>query len=368
MRICFFGGYDRDHPRNRVILSGLQRCGAQVHLCHSCHPLKPVRALSLIGQYWRMRNQIDLILVGSSGHAYVPLAWVLSRLSRKPLVFDAFVSVFESWQEDSRKAQPAGLKGHYAFWLDRVSAFLADVVLFDTEEHAAYFRQTFGLSETRVKSLPVGAESELFAPGKRSRPDSFRVFFAGSFLPLHGVEVILQAAELLDAESGIVLEIVGDGEEQERVQCSGRRSNMVFRQRVPYPEYARILSQADVALGIFGTTAKAARVIPCKVYDALAAGVPLVTSDTPAVRRVLRHGQNALLVPPGDARALADAVLRLKWEPALGERLTREGLRTFNSLGKPEIVGKKLLLVCAGLSQAGRETIFGRSPKGNAPL
>ena len=68
---------------------------------------------------------------------------------------------------------------------------------------------------------------------------------------------------------------------------------------------------ADVCLGVFGTSGKAARVVPNKVYDALAAGRPLVTEDSRAARELLTDGRDALLVPAGDSADLAAALRRL---------------------------------------------------------
>ena len=89
---------------------------------------------------------------------------------------------------------------------------------------------------------------------------------------------------------------------------------------VDWVEYERLpeeLQRAGCALGIFGTSAKAGRVIPNKAFQALACGTPLVTADTPAARELLVDGESALLVPPGDAEALADAVRRLASDPEL---------------------------------------------------
>lgn len=90
---------------------------------------------------------------------------------------------------------------------------------------------------------------------------------------------------------------------------------------LPRAELDRRIAAADVCLGIFGVTAKAARVVPCKVHDALAAGKPLVTADSPAARALLRDGVDAVLVPPGDPGALAAALERLAGDAALRARL-----------------------------------------------
>jgi glycosyltransferase involved in cell wall biosynthesis len=89
------------------------------------------------------------------------------------------------------------------------------------------------------------------------------------------------------------------------------------------------MAASDVCLGIFGTSPKAQRVIPNKVFDALAVGRPVLTADTPAVREVLTHGETAWLCPPGDPAALAEALLALRSEEGTRRRLAERGHELF---------------------------------------
>ena len=76
---------------------------------------------------------------------------------------------------------------------------------------------------------------------------------------------------------------------------------------MPWVEYELLgeeLARAGICLGVFGRSEKAARVVPNKVYHAMAVGRPVITADTPAAREVLEHERTALLVPAGDAPAL----------------------------------------------------------------
>jgi glycosyltransferase involved in cell wall biosynthesis len=104
---------------------------------------------------------------------------------------------------------------------------------------------------------------------------------------------------------------------------------------------ARTLA-ADVCLGVFGRSEKAARVVPNKVYDALACGRPVVTADTPGARGLLHHGETALLTPAGDGDGLAAALRRLLEEGERG-RLGAAALRLYRRELTPSAVARTLL-------------------------
>ncbi len=157
-------------------------------------------------------------------------------------------------------------------------------------------------------------------------PDEpFTALFVGKLIPLHGLETILEAARL---DPRLRLRVIGDG--QLRPLLASRSANV---EHVPWVQYEALppeLHRAGCALGIFGTGAKAARVIPNKAFQALACGVPLVTADTPAARELLVDGESALLVPPGDAGALAEAIAQARGRPgarAAGRRRRPPGVR-----------------------------------------
>src|SRR5207244_8123632 len=83
------------------------------------------------------------------------------------------------------------------------------------------------------------------------------------------------------------------------------------RGEVPLASLPAELAAAALVLGVFGASRKAAMVVPNKVWQAAAAGRPLVTRDGPALREVLRPGEHCLACPPADPAARAEAVGRL---------------------------------------------------------
>jgi glycosyltransferase involved in cell wall biosynthesis len=97
---------------------------------------------------------------------------------------------------------------------------------------------------------------------------------------------------------------------------------------VPQAEVAREMARARVVVVPVRRTAMTLRhTSPLKAFEAMAAGRPLVMSDLPSSREIVREGETALLAPPGDAPALAAALLRLLNQPDLARRLSRNAWR-----------------------------------------
>jgi glycosyltransferase involved in cell wall biosynthesis len=120
-------------------------------------------------------------------------------------------------------------------------------------------------------------------------------------------------------------------------------SRVRFTGWLPTGQLGDVLRAHHLALGIFGTTPKAGRVIPSKVYDICAAGAAFVTADTPAIREVFTHLENAFLVPAGSPRHLADAILRLKSDPELRFRLAAAALKTGRAAFSQDRIGLQVL-------------------------
>jgi glycosyltransferase involved in cell wall biosynthesis len=150
---------------------------------------------------------------------------------------------------------------------------------------------------------------------------------------LHGLEHVVRAAHVLEGRGEDVrIDIAGRGDTARAIRQLanelGTRS-VRFLGRQPYADLPRLMADSHLCLGIFGTSAKAQRVIPNKVFDALAVARPVLTGDTAAAREVLVHGDNAYLCPPGDPDALADAITALKLDGDLRARIANRGHALF---------------------------------------
>src|SRR5215218_3995486 len=342
MRVLYFGTYERGYPRNAQVIACLRRAGVDVDERHapvwegSEHKfsagigtgLRLMRAeLSLLG---RVRSDFDALVVGYPGH----LDLLAARRARRggPVVFNPLVSLADTLVEDRRRFSPSSLPARALRAVDRAAFRLADLVVADTEAHAALFRE---LGARRVDVCLVGAEERVFTPGWR-QPAEFSALFVGKLIPLHGLETILEAARRAPE---LQIRVIGSGQREELLR--ERTANVDWRTWVEYERLPEELKGAGCALGIFGTTRKAQRVIPNKVFQALACGVPVITADTPAARELLRDGESALLIPPGDPDALVSALRNLAEQPGIARTIADEGLAAYRERASEAILGER---------------------------
>jgi glycosyltransferase involved in cell wall biosynthesis len=279
----------------------------------------------------RLPDRYDAVIVGYPGQIDIPAARRAARGA--PVVFNPLVSLSDTLVGDRGRFARGSLPSRTLRLIDRAALRAADVVVADTDANARFLAQLAGLD--RVETCFVGAEDAVF--GLTWRPASFtHALFVGKLIPLHGIDTILAAARLAPE---LPFRIVGSG--QLEALLDDRPENVEWIQWVEYGELRNEHGRAAVALGIFGTSSKAARVIPNKAFQALACGAPLVTADTPAARELLTDGEDALLVPPGDPAALADALRRLATDDEFRIRVGFAGLVTYRMRASEDILGHR---------------------------
>jgi glycosyltransferase involved in cell wall biosynthesis len=341
LRVLLVGTFDRDHSRNRTIRGLLERAGHDVEDCR-VELWGPVRYSKLggdrLGTAWRaavaygrlvIRSFVtpkpDAVMMLYPGHLDVLVLAPIWRARRVPVVFDPLISLRDTIVVDRKMHDASSMVGRVSLLIDRWSFRLSDRVLADTPQVADHYTELTGLDRRRLAVLWPGANEAVFGPPASGPGDPDRVLFYGSFIALHGIETIVRAAGLLEG-SGITVRIIGNGQEREAVEEIVRREqigNVELVGTVPLEDLPDEIRAAGICLGIFGTSAKADRVVPFKVFEYLAMGRPVVTGDTSAVRAAL-DGVVAT-VPPGDPEALAAAIRALRDDPEARGALARAG-------------------------------------------
>jgi glycosyltransferase involved in cell wall biosynthesis len=281
------------------------------------------------------RERFDAVIVGYPGHFDLPAA---KRLARgRPVLFNPLVSLHETLVEDRGRFRRGSSAAGVLRQIDRIALRRADLVVADTAQNAAYLAELGELPPAQLAVCFVGAEERLFRPGWQPARD-FHALFVGKLIPLHGLETILEAARLAPE---IPFRVVGSG--QLDAILHERPANVEWVEWVEYERLPEEYQRAGCALGVFATSPKTARVIPNKAFQALACGAPLVTADTPAARELLRDGESALLVPPGDPGALAAAVRRLAGDSRLARAVGDGGLAAYREHASEAVLGARWL-------------------------
>lgn len=335
MRIVYWGTYDLGKPRNRILLRGLRENDVEVIEIHA-DVWSGIEDKSGLAGGWRRLGVLlrwllrypplvarylsaprhDAVMVGYLGQIDVLVLWPFARLRGVPIVWDAFLSLYDTVVEDRRMLSPRHPAARGLFALEWLACRAADRIILDTRAHAEYFAAKFGVAAERFAVAFVGVEPEAFPPrpGGDPRRDPgapLTVLFYGQFIALHGIDTIVRAAWLAKDEA-IDWVIIGRGQEEGRIRAmidSGPDARLRWIPWVPYAELKDWIHRADVCLGIFGDSDKAARVIPNKVFQILATGTPLITRDSPAIRELLSPDTDGVwFIPPADAAALASAV------------------------------------------------------------
>ncbi len=364
LRAISFGIYSKrpEYPRHRNLIEGLEARGVEVLECHYAMEstfgerlrssskasgaigfgVKLLRSHIALTRLFRTLPAADLILVGYPSLFHVRLARRLAarRMPAARVVADVFAPVYETVVVDRRLKEPASPAARVLYALEKRACAAADACLMDTRAHADYLAELFGLPREKVYRVFVGP---MFPPYPAPPPEPangnpFTVLFVGTFIPLQGVEVVVEVARLLRERPDIRFLLVGEGQMRHDIEALVRRwelGNVELRGWIDPTEMGRLMRSCHVSLGVFGTGAKAARVVPHKVFDACAAGVPVVTADTAAARELLVDGKHALLVPPGNGRALADAVSRLERDAALRAALGEAALELARARAVP---------------------------------
>lgn len=354
MKIAFFGSYDPAYPRCRVLEEALRARGAEIVPIRARPGLPAALApVALLAGWAGHARGLRAMLVPAFGHRDVPLAALLGRRTGVPVVFDPLVSRWDTQVMDLGRVRAGSLAAARLRGSDRAALAAADLVLCDTWEHGEFYSTRYGVPRRKLARVPVGADAETFAlggtPVPPHPPGPAEVVYVGGYLPLHGLSAIVDAATWLEERHGTRLArftLVGSGMHrpyvEREVAARGLRS-VTLLPRIPYAEAIRRLRGADIALGIFGTTEKAGRVVPHKVWQALALGRPVVTRRSRAVTEFFREDTHLRCVPPGDGESLGRALEELALDGGQRDRLGAAGRAAALALGSPPALGALLI-------------------------
>lgn len=340
--VLLWGCCDLGKPRTRIALAAMEGAGISLRRIHR-DLWKGVEDKSQLGTLHRLlfglrwllaypalllrfafSRKPDVILLAYPGLLDALIIGPFARLLGIPIVWDVFICAYDTVVRDRGMLAPGSLAARLLHRAERLAARQARLLTFDTSAHAQLFARLYDLPPEKLRSVFVGAEADAFAPSipadQSTKGDGpTHVLFYGQFIPLHGIETIIRAAALPDAQ-GMCWTIIGTGQDAPRIRAMLAKTPLPALHWIDWCEYGELhrhIAAADVTLGIFGESEKAASVIPNKVFQLLLSGRPVVTRDSPAMRELVTGNEPGIaLVPPADPRALLAGIRELAGGPA----------------------------------------------------
>ncbi len=316
--ILWCARFDPDYGRNRVIRAALVSLGWKLI------DFRPFFSSvghwqAILGRNLKRWNEVSAVWVPCFRHRDFASAHEIAGHLKVPLIFDPLISAYDKQVFERRKFSADSPQAKRLLAWESSLFRSGQVLVADTKAHAEFFIEQFGVSPGKVHVIPVGADKSLFTEQPWAvplTPKPLQVLFYGSFLGLQGPEVIVEAASLTPETHWVML---GDGPLKETCKNRGRAlSNLQFVSPVPFDELPSSIAQADVVLGVFGSSDKASRVIPNKVHQGMACGRSIVTRKSEAYPKKLleEHSKSSgvFWTSHGNPSELAEIVRSLHHE------------------------------------------------------
>jgi glycosyltransferase involved in cell wall biosynthesis len=204
---------------------------------------------------------------------------------------------------------------------------------------SAFLQQVFARFGMAAKVVPNIVDLARFHPADTA-PGSLHVVVARNLEPIYDIASALRAFAALSGEHPASrLSVAGSGPERARLESLaaelGIAARVTFTGRLDAEQMATLYRNASVTLN-----PALADNMPNSVLEALASGVPVVSTNVGGVPYIVRHEETALLVQPGDAAAMAAAITRLAADDELRARLVRNGLQAVQALTWERVRGQ----------------------------
>jgi hypothetical protein len=304
--------------------AGVEVTERHVDLWKGRERLGPLAALRVAAAEVKLmvprRRTFDAVVVGYPGHFDVPQARGFA--GKKPVVFLPRVSLTHELVDRRARFRPRSLAARVLEATDVRALKLADAVVADSSATAARLVELAKLPRERVVTIFAGAEERVFCE------EWGPVYpFGALHVPAPGtsLETVLDTVRRVpDLPVRIVAPARADPP-----------TNVEWL-ATPYEELGLAYGHAGVAIGALDESPE----IPPGAFHALVTGTPLVTADTAAARELL-DDESAVLVPPGDAEAAAEALLRVADDEALRRRLSEAGRRRYAEHASEDVLGRE---------------------------
>jgi len=238
---------------------------------------------------------VDVIYLLPANTRFIRSALWAAKLFNKKLVVEMYISLYDTCVQDRKVTTDGSRKAKAVMAKDRLALTKADYIVHTTAHELTYWEQLLSINIDRSKVFiaPLCHVSNLELKRSFQQDGVLRICWWGTFIPLHGLDNILQAMKLLQQQQlPFTCHLFGVANPffpiyAEKIQRYNLEQQVFLRQDLRFadgslPQY--LVDNCDLALGIFGNTDKARNAVPNKLIEALSMGIPTLTMNSPALR------------------------------------------------------------------------------------
>jgi glycosyltransferase involved in cell wall biosynthesis len=274
----------------------------------------------------------DFYFVSYMGHFLV----IFMRLfTKKPIVFDFYLSIYDMMCNDRKVYSPDSFLGKLTYWIEKKSLEKADYVIVDTNKLIESLSNMYGVPADKFVRVPLTINEENVVKKEVERyKEEFTVLYVGSYIPLHGTEVIMEAARILQ-EQGEELFFLMIGQGPDHAKCKALADkydlkNIEFKGFMTLEELNYYYNAADVNLGLFSTGERANSVVLNKTNDSFRVGKPHLTLETDAMKEAFSDNEDIFYTKDNSPETLAKRIVEIKNDKPLVEKVGENALRSYD--------------------------------------
>ena len=349
-RVLFWGRFDHGYSKTRVNAAAFKALGWEVDY----FDVKWCCRFGDVEAFFRgldRRPRPDLVLVPVCRQRDIAAACRWAHKRGIKVLFDPMISAWDKKVFEQKKWKPEERRAKRLLAWEKKIMAMPDFITWDTSCHVDFAAEYLDVPREKMTPLFTGTDEEVFKPvaedvsrvERVDRADGvFKVLYHGAYLPLHGTEVIVEAARMTQ-DLPIQWDFLGWGAYKQSTEAKAAGlKNVRFLEKVPYVKVPEVICAHDIVLGVFGTTAKAARVIGNKVYECMACARPTINEFCTGYPPSEKECKAIKFIPPGDPAALVKAVDEYRADWANKEMYFREARAFFDNELSMKVVTAQL--------------------------
>lgn len=313
-RVLFISTKNMDYLRNTQEINLIKEEAKSIDVIGYSDKSYPKRLIKVyFSLLFRKMSKYDTVFVGFAPQLILP--FFKFKFRKKEIVMDFFISVYDTMVKDRQKFKDGSMVAGLCKKLDKKCIHCAKYVISDTKAHGDYFSEEFDVKREKIHVLYLEADKSIYYPREAVKPDKlkdkFVVLYFGSVLPLQGVEVIMEAMNILKDNKDIYFYFIGPVKDN---IVKTESDNIEYIKWLSQEKLAEYISFADLCLaGHFNKDImKAKRTIPGKAYIYDAMEKKMILGDNKATRELYTEDDRRYFVEMGNGKLLADKIIEVK--------------------------------------------------------